>query len=87
MVRHRRAPRGLVALEPGRIHPERVEHELAVHLVELAAGRLLRENAGDHVSGVRVFEAFARTEMAASDAACSSSFGLAGLPVSASTTR
>jgi len=31
--------------------------------VELAAGRLLHENAGDHVSGVRVFEAFARTEM------------------------
>jgi hypothetical protein len=42
--------------EPGAVHPEWVEHILAVHLVERLTGDPLDENAADHVSGVRIVE-------------------------------
>src|SRR5205814_9299282 len=62
VVRHLRRPRGLVALEPGEVHPEWVEHVLAVHLVERLTGDLLDENAADHISGVRIVKAPARSK-------------------------
>ena len=57
MVRDLCSPRRLVALEPGRVHPERVEDELAIYPVELLAGHLLNEDPGDHVASVGVPEA------------------------------
>lgn len=57
MVGRLRRPRGLVTLEPGPIRPERVEDELAVDLVERTTGRLLHQDPGDHVAGIRVVEA------------------------------
>ena len=61
-MRHLRRPRGLMPLQPRAGHPEWVEHILAVHLVERLTGDLLDENAADHVSGVRVVEALARSK-------------------------
>jgi hypothetical protein len=52
MVRRLWHPRGLTALEPRAFHPDRVEHVLAVHVVERLTGDLLDEDAGDHVAGV-----------------------------------
>ena len=62
MVCRLRRPRGLVTLEPGPIHAERVEDELAVDLVERPTGRLLHEDPGDHIAGVRIPEALAGRE-------------------------
>ncbi len=51
-MRHLRRPRGLMPLEPRAVHPDEVEHVLAVHLVERLTGDLLDKDAADHVAGV-----------------------------------
>src|SRR3982751_6950920 len=54
--------RTLVTLEPGLIHAQRVEDELAEDLVKLPARRPLRQYPGDHEAGVGVREALTGTE-------------------------
>ena len=62
MVRYDRPPRRLMSFQPGVLHPEWVKDVLAVDLVQRSTGRLLREDAADHVPGVRVLEALAWRE-------------------------
>src|SRR3954469_15884045 len=62
MVGRLRVSRRLVTLEPGLIHAQRVEDELAEDLVKLPARRLLSQYPSDHEAGVGVLEALTGPE-------------------------
>src|SRR5215212_760535 len=62
MVGRLRVSRRLVTLEPGLMHAQRVEDELAEDLVKRPARRLLGQYPSDHEAGVGVLEALTGSE-------------------------